>query len=31
MSHSGEQPVVKDGVNNSGVFDIQIDVSSTDK
>ena len=31
VSHSGEQPVAKDGVNNCGVFDIQIDVNSTDK
>ena len=31
VSHSGEKPIAKDGVNNSGVFDIQTGVNSTDK
>ena len=31
VSHSGEKPIAKDGDNNSGVFDIQTGVNSTDK
>ena len=31
VSHSGEKPIAKHGVNNSGVFDIQTGVNSTVK
>ena len=31
VSHSGEKPIAKDGVINSGVFDFQTGVNSTDK